>query len=209
MAAISALILAAGTSSRMGQTKQLLDLGGAPLLKRVIQNVKIFPFTKIIIVIGHDAEKIQNNIAMKDERCRWIFNPKYAYGQSHSLKTGVAAIQTEHVMVFLGDQPFIKDTTILKIYEKGNKCGREMESPFVVRPIYRNIPGHPVFFGNVKQISFNELPQDQGAKTLIKQINNYYELPVTDDGSIFDIDTPQAYEIARQRWESQIKTPKP
>src|SRR5690625_1268283 len=116
MTSISALILAAGTASRMGCTKQLLDLGGAPLLQQVMQNVTPFPFEEIFTVLGHDAEQVENNVVIKDARCRWIVNPSYIKGQSHSLKIGMAAIQTAHVMVFLGDQPFITNTTIFKIY---------------------------------------------------------------------------------------------
>src|SRR5690625_4779908 len=190
MTTTSAMILAAGTASRMGRTKQLLDLGGAPLLQQVIQSVKSFPFKEIITVLGHDAEQIQNNVVTKDARCCWIVNEDYALGQSQSLKTGIEAIQTTHVMLFLGDQPFISKTTISAIYEKGKTMERDLSCPFVIRPVYHSIPGHPVFFGNVKQIDFSKLSSDQGAKSLIKQMDNYNEILVEDDEIIFDIDTP-------------------
>jgi len=206
MTTTSALILAAGTGSRMGRTKQLLDFGGAPLLQRVVQRVMNFPFTEIIIVIGHDAEQVQDNLIVKTDRCRWVMNQDYARGQSYSLKKGMAAIQTNHVMVFLGDQPFINDPTIFKISEMGKKWARSLQSSFVVRPVYRSIPGHPVFFGNVKQIDFSQLSNDQGAKAIIKQMGNYYELPVADDGTILDIDTPEDYKMAIQRWKIQQNT---
>lgn len=200
MTATSALILAAGISSRMGSTKQLLDLGGVPMLERVIEKVTTFAFSEIIIVIGHEAEQVKNNVAIKDERCRWVVNPDYADGQSFSLKAGVAAIQTPNVMVFLGDQPFITNTTISNVYEKGESLGEKLSRAFAVRPIYRSIPGHPVFFGNIRQIDFSTLSSDRGAQSLIKQLDNYYELPAADDGSIFDIDTPARYEQAKLRW---------
>src|SRR5690625_3687892 len=203
MKGISALILAAGTASRMGCTKQLLHLDEVPLLERVVQSVTPFTFAEIIIVIGHDAKQIKNNIDLKDERCRWMFNSDYKKGKSHSLKVGIAAIQTEHVMVFLGDMPFISHTTIVKTYERGKRWAKKQSNSFVIRPVHRSVPGHPVFFGNIKQFNFHNLTADQGVRTLMQQMNNYDEIPVVDDGSILDIDTPEAYELAKQRWKTR------
>src|SRR5699024_3303037 len=117
----SALILAAGMSRRMGFTKQRLDLAGKTLLEHVIERIMPFSFTEIITVIGYEAKQIKRETTNIDHRCRWVFNPDYAKGQSTSFKKGIEAVKTAHVMVFLGDMPLIKQETIRTIYENRKK----------------------------------------------------------------------------------------
>lgn len=197
----AALILAAGISKRMGLTKQLLHLGEMPLLERVIRQVVLFPFCEIVCVVGHHAKQIRTDISIFDERFRWSVNTNYEKGQGSSLKKGMGTIHSDHVMVFLGDQPFIANDTIRSIFEEGERRGRERRRPFVVRPAFQSVPGHPVFFGNVTQIDFSTLIGDQGAKHLIKRIDDNDVIPVDDDGVIFDIDTPESYEEAKRKWD--------
>src|SRR5699024_12751174 len=113
-------------------------------------------------------------------------------GESHYCKSGIAAVKTAHVMVFLGDMPVMKQETIRTIYENRKK---ERE-PYAVRPVYCSIAGHPVLFRNISHLDFSTLTNDQGAKRLIKQMDHYTEITVLDEGCIFDIDTPEAYEQA-------------
>jgi len=84
-AGVFAVILAAGTSSRMGRTKQLLDWGGVPLLQAVIRKVLVHPFSEVIAVIGYRAAEIQRAIRIDDGRFRWVVNGRYSSGQSSSL----------------------------------------------------------------------------------------------------------------------------
>src|SRR5690625_2915632 len=120
---ISAVILAAGSSTRMGQMKQLLELGGIPLLERVIRQVCTFPFAKTVAVVGDRDAAIREAVTVNDKRLSWSVNAEYADGQSTSLKKGMAAAHTSHVMVFLGDQPFITDETIQTVYAEGESLG--------------------------------------------------------------------------------------
>jgi molybdenum cofactor cytidylyltransferase len=118
---ICAVILAAGTSSRMGQPKQLLELKGRLLLEHVIQTASAANFSEIITVIGCEADKIQKSILIEDSRFRWVFNEDYLSGQGSSLKAGILNAEDHHsgIMVFLGDLPFIKESTIQSIYQSG------------------------------------------------------------------------------------------
>jgi molybdenum cofactor cytidylyltransferase len=199
---VFALILAAGTSSRMGTPKQLLDWGGRPLLEQVIRKVLTFPFPEVVAVVGHRAEEIQRLIQIDDDRFRWVVNRDYASGQSTSLLAGLASGEGRHhsAMVFLGDQPLIAEDTIRLVFEKGLEQLRTLRKsePLVVRPSFRDIPGHPVFLGNIRSMNLTGLNGDQGAKCVLRTVRHRTILSVEDSGVVLDIDTPQAYESARR-----------
>lgn len=199
-AELSALILAAGRGTRMGQTKQLLDLAGLPILERVIRNVLSHPFTEIVTVVGFEADEIKARIRIEDERFRWIVNPHYAKGQSTSLLKGLKDCRNPSIVIFLGDEPFVKEATVQHVIASGRATHAHTHEPFVLRPTFENIPGHPVFLGNVRSAAFSHLSGDRGAKCILRQMARRYLIPVTDPGVVLDIDTPADYENAKKRW---------
>ncbi|RWR11957.1 nucleotidyltransferase family protein [Siminovitchia fortis] len=198
----SAIILAAGTSSRMGTAKQLLPLGDRPILAHVIEHVLAENFSEVIAVIGHEAEAIRRAIPVKDDRFRWILNEDYRQGQGTSLKLGISQMSERHssVMVFLADLPFISQKTIHDIYTQGNAMLQDMDAPFVVQPSFQGTAGHPVFFGHVKTEWFQQVEGDQGAKAIMGRFSIRKRVPVEDRGVLYDIDTPEAYEAALQNY---------
>jgi molybdenum cofactor cytidylyltransferase len=197
---VTAVILAAGTSSRMGKPKQLLRLGGIPLVERVIRSVLPFHFSEVIAVIGHEAEKIEQMIPITDDRFRWVANPDYLSGQSTSLRKGINSSHSSSAMIFLGDQPMISEKTIWTVFEYGREKQAASDEPFVVRPHFQSTPGHPVFLGNVRKMDFTALEGDHGAKAIIGRMKNQYHLPVRDSGVVLDVDTPEAYEKLKRMW---------
>jgi len=198
-AGVFAVILAAGTSSRMGRTKQLLDWGGVPLLQAVIRKVLVYPFSEVIAVIGYRAAEIQRAIRIDDGRFRWVVNGRYSSGQSSSLLAGVRSGKGHSSMIFLGDLPLLEDGTIRRIAEEGlsrlRRCGPSQ--PVVVRPTFRGVPGHPVFLGNCRRIDWVQLRGDAGARGFLCRVQNRTLLPVEDPGVVMDVDTPEAYESLR------------
>lgn len=196
---ISAVILAAGMSARMGQPKQLLLLKGKPLLAHVIQAALSVDFSEIITVIGCQASKIQKEILYDNSRCRWAINEEYATGQSSSLKTGISKVgeQNAGVMIFLGDLPFISNETIHLIYQTGANMLHETTESFIIQPEYEGKPGHPVFFGHLDRDIIGHLQGDKGLKAIIDRISTYKRMTVNDKGIIFDIDTPEIYKKAK------------
>lgn len=196
---IAAIILAAGTASRMGEPKQLLIVNGKKLLEHTIALTLPIPFTEIMTVIGYEAERIVNKIEVNDSRFRWLVNEAYKEGQSSSLKCAIRALREEikSVMIFLGDVPFIKQDTVTSIINEGLKMAEEIDEPFVIRPTYKGKSGHPVFFGNIDRTLFEQIQGDVGAKKIIQRIENITFLPVDDEAILFDVDTPADYESAK------------
>jgi len=196
---VFAVILAAGTSSRMGRPKQLLDWGDVPLLEAVIRKVLVHPFSEVIAVIGYRAAEIQSAIRIEDGRFRWVVNRRYSSGQSSSLLAGVRSGKGHSSMIFLGDLPLLEDGTVRRIAEEGLTRLRlgDPSEPVVVRPSFRGVPGHPVFLGNCRGIDWVRLRGDTGARELLCRVQNRTLLPVEDPGVVMDVDTPQAYESLR------------
>lgn len=195
---ISAIILAAGSSSRMGRTKQLLKFDEKTMLEMVIENVAAHRFQQIVVVVGYQHKKIMNVISTEDEKIEWVINEKYMEGQSTSFEMGITHMKDSlsSAMFFLGDQPFIQKETIDTIIMAGEEKQKYVSSPFVIRPFYNDEPGHPVLFHKIRSLDITQLSGDEGGKGLMQQIKNKVKLQVDDPFTIMDIDTPKDYERA-------------
>ena len=103
--ASAGIVLAAGASTRMGSPKQLLDLGGRPLLERVVAASCASRLDEVVVVLGAEAQRIRDSVDLG--RARVIINERYVDGMSTSLRAGVGALgdDVDRAVVILGDQP--------------------------------------------------------------------------------------------------------
>lgn len=195
---ICAIILAAGSASRMGKLKQLLPFGHRSMLDHIIDKVLQMDFVEVYTVIGNGAEEIQQNISVQDARFHWLINEQYQMGQSASLQLALQHIlpRYQNIMIFLGDLPFVTVETIETVATKGSELLKRNEQPFIVRPTYQHIPGHPVFIGHMTETLAKKLSGDQGLKSIRHEFTNKMLIPVDNQGVIFDIDTPEDYKNA-------------
>ncbi len=99
------VVLAAGSSRRMGSPKQLLLIHGRPLLELVVAEVCASKLDDVLVVLGASADEIQSRLDLG--RARVLVNPDHASGMASSLRVGLAALgdDVERAMVVLGDQP--------------------------------------------------------------------------------------------------------
>lgn len=194
-----AIILAAGTSSRMGKPKQLLELEGKCILERVINQVMKHPFERVIIILGHRDDEIRRKISIDSDRVTWVNNPDYLKGQSTSLLVGLNEIPKSipAATVFLGDQPFISESTISEVNRTGNDRLEKEGEPFVIRPFYKDKPGHPVYWGNIHQLHVPKLTADRGGLQLMKSASQYY-IQISDPFVFIDVDTPKDFTDAKR-----------
>ena len=115
---VSAVVLAAGMSTRMGRNKLLLSFQDKPLVVHAVETLLASKVGEIIVVLGHESEKVWeqleayasqvSNRAQKS-RVRLVKNPDYRDGLSTSVRTGVQAGSREAgaIMIYLADQPLI------------------------------------------------------------------------------------------------------
>lgn len=118
------VVLAAGSSSRMGSPKQLLDISGRPMLEHVVSAACAAHLDDVVVVLGAEADRIRD--AMDMGRARVVINEHHADGMSTSLRAGVAALGTDvdRVVVILGDQPDVDAPLIDRLLDAQEASGR-------------------------------------------------------------------------------------
>ncbi len=193
---VAALVLAAGTSSRMaGGNKLLADLGGKPVILRTIENVVASKARPVIVVTGHDADQVRNVI--QEMGVTICFNPSYSKGMGTSLALGVKAVgESCGVMICLGDMPLVSPQTINRLVDaliRGDKYS-------IVVPLHGGRQGNPVVFGSGHFARLLQIGGDQGARQLIDDAGDHVvTVEVASDEVLLDADTADTLDSLRQR----------
>ena len=194
MAMISAVILAAGASTRMGTQKLLLPLGGEPLVRRTVRQVCDAGFDDVLVVVGSDWE---NTLAALDGLpIRHAVNAEYASGMGSSFRTAVEHLGDSAAAMFaLADQPFVTTNeyrTVLDTYRQ--------QAPAIVSVRYGDVMAPPHLF---EREFFPELAQLQhGARSVLQRHRDRTTVLQFPADLLMDIDTPEDYELAKSRLAS-------
>jgi molybdenum cofactor cytidylyltransferase len=190
---VAAVILAAGTSTRMGQSKLLLPWDDRTVVETVVARLIAARVAEIIVVTGHQADQVTRLLA--DLPVRTVHNPAYVHGEMlSSLQVGLLALPatTAACLVVMGDQPMIEGRVIgrlLAAYAEGRGD--------IVLPVHRGQRGHPVLIG---QRFWPDLLALQGGapRDVIKRYpEQVVEVQVSTDSVLRDIDTPEQYRYER------------
>jgi len=186
---ISAILLAAGESNRMGQPKQLMPFSQSTILEGTIDNLLNSAVSETIVVLGYRDEEIRKNIAGKPVRI--AINPDYQQGMSTSIIAGLKQIdkRARAVLVALGDQPFVDSQAINSLVEAftANKRG-------IIIPVYQGKRGNPVIFATRYKSELLNLKGDVGGREIIKRHpDDVLEVAVNCEGVLLDIDTMETY----------------
>jgi molybdenum cofactor cytidylyltransferase len=142
--AVGAVLLAAGSGSRMGhRPKSLLELGGVPLIRRQLIALSGAGVDELVVVLGHHAERIAQ--AVQEFPVTVAHNPDPDAGQVSSLRIGLQALspRIDSVLVALADQPLINSHDINDLIGAYKKRPAGMQ---VVQPEVDGQPGNPVMF---------------------------------------------------------------
>jgi molybdenum cofactor cytidylyltransferase len=189
----SAVILAAGASTRMGTAKQLLLLDGRPLLQHVLNNVRASGVSEIILVLGFAASEIQREIDVRNVRV--VLNENHEQGMGISLKLGLSAVnsQAESAIIVLADQPFVKPALLDQLIIEHQRS----RAPIVI-PTYRGFRGNPVLLDRSVFPEVMALDGDIGCRAIFgKHLEGILKVPVNDVGILLDIDRQSDFEALR------------
>ena len=186
---LSAILLAAGKSQRMGKLKQLMPFGESTILEQTIDNLLNSAADETIVVLGHKAEEITKTIATKPIKI--IVNPNYGEGMSTSIIAGLNLVsgQAQAVMLALGDQPLVDSQTINRLIAEFSRHDKG-----IAVPTYRGKRGHPVIFAIKYKAELLKLKGDIGAREIIRHHpDDVLEVAVASESVIADIDTRDDY----------------
>lgn len=159
---VSAIILAAGSSSRMGSSKQLLRWGEGTLLTHAINTAMNSHAGHVFVVLGNN--EAEHRKAIKDLPVTVVSNPKWANGMGSSLKAGLAEAQdvSEGVIVMVCDQPFVTSDHLNHLIENFIKTGMP-----IAASKYDEIIGVPALFSKEMFSELMAIGDDEGAKKVI------------------------------------------
>ena len=192
---ITAVILAAGASGRMGKQKALLTISGKSFIQHLVDVFLSSAVAKTIVVVGADADRIERQLAGSGVEI--AFNENYAQAQLSSIVTGLKAAHAYHpdaVLFHPVDHPLIAtaliNTLVATFIEK---------SPTILLPTFNGRRGHPVLFSASLFAELKTASPDIGARSVVwSHAAEVLEVETNEEGIILDIDTPEDYEHLRR-----------
>ncbi len=187
---VAALILAAGASTRLGQPKQLVELGGEALLRRAVRTATEAGLAPVVVVLGASAAQI---VQACDLREAWVVvNSGWSGGMAGSIRCGMELVRTfdrlRGVVVMTCDMPAVSPSHLEALAGTGDEA---------VASTYIGRHGVPAYFAANLFHTLLSLDGDQGARSLLGG-RPAIDLPEGD----LDVDTPESLARARQRFGS-------
>lgn len=189
-----AIILAAGSSTRMGTQKLLLPYNGSSMIESVITNVIRSKVDQVMVVLGKDHEEIAR--LLDNQPVKICYNPDPSKGMLSSVQCGINAIpeKVNAVLIYLGDQPDIPPSVTDRILEAYNAALKG-----IVIPIYNHRRGHPLLVDMKYRKEIHKLDLEKGLRSLMHLFpQDVLEVEVDEQGILVDIDTREDYSKATQ-----------
>ena len=187
----SAVVLAAGTSTRMGgRHKLLLPLGDEPVIRRTVRAVLGAGPEEVVVVTGCNEQAVADALTGLDARLQ--FNPRYEEGQMTSVAAGVAALANCHdaVMVCLGDMALLESADYAELVEA--YAARPRGSILV--PQQGGMRGNPVVFA--ERLAGEAIAGNRNfgcRKLIVDHPEEVYPHDPGHDRCFVDLDTPADY----------------
>ena len=189
---VSAVIAAAGLSSRMHDFKPLMVLDGDTIISRIVQTLRKAGVNEIVVVAGYRGEELEQHLQPLNVQV--VLNRSYAETQMlHSIKMGIASLQTPCDLLFLlpGDVPLIQTDTLLAMMVQRGQA---------VRPVCGGKTGHPLMVRSELIPMLLDYKGPNGVNGALTSMElEITDLPVDDKGCTLDADTHEdLLEIHRQ-----------
>lgn len=182
------VILAAGSSSRMGSPKQLLSYQGKPLIRHAVETAFASGCGHVIVVLGANAEPIR--AALDGLPVAICENPEWAGGMGTSIRCGITRAEElglDGAILALADQPLVTGAILARLIEEHLQTGQP-----IVTSQYAGTVGVPVYFAKSHFGQLLALAPDQGCKGVILR-NGDHALRIDCPEAEADIDTPDDY----------------
>jgi molybdenum cofactor cytidylyltransferase len=192
---VTAIVLAAGESRRMGRLKPLLPFGTRTVIETAVRSLKASPVDEILVVTGHQSGAIERTL--ESAPVRVVRNRDYRLGMLSSIQRGLAAAapETDWFVFALADQPQLQPAVVASLLSAANAV------PAAYIPTYGGRRGHPILIHARLRDEIANLDSGVGLRQLWEIHPDLVRLvPVQTDSILHDIDTPEDYArlLARQ-----------
>ena len=119
---VAGIVLAAGSSVRMGRKKLLLELAGQSVVRRAVSRA-LAALDPVIVVLGHEADRVRQELAGLS--CRVVVNPEHGRGMETSVRAGVAALPAgaDAAVMLLADMPLVTPAMLAALVERFRTTG--------------------------------------------------------------------------------------
>ncbi len=195
---MAGILLAAGTSSRMGSNKLLFDLEGESVLRRAARRALEGGLRPLVVVLGHQAERARPELSGLD--CRTVVNPGFEQGITTSLHAGMEILPEEvaGLAVLLADMPYVTAEMISGLVERY----RTSEAPLVVS-CYDGIDAPPMVYDRCLFAELREMADGRCGKRVVKRHRQEAEVVSRPPEALTDLDVPEDYERVLSRSGTQ------
>jgi len=187
---VSALVLAAGQSRRMGAINKLLaPVDGVPMVLATVRRIIAAGVDEVIVVTGHEAQRVRD--ALAGEAVRVVHNPNYDQGLSTSMGAGIAALDpdADAALMCLGDMPRVTPRHVHRLLAAFDP----IEGRTICVPTFNGKRGNPVLWDRRYFQDMAAVRGDVGARHLIGEYEDAVcEVAMDDPGVLLDVDSPQA-----------------
>jgi molybdenum cofactor cytidylyltransferase len=163
-APVAGVVLAAGTSSRMGRNKLFVSIGGQTVLRRAVGTALAAGLEPILVVLGHESERAAAELVGLS--CATVLNRDYAQGINTSLRTGIAAVpeRAAAALVMLADMPFVSAEMLTAVVDRY----RSGDAPLVVSN-YQGVDAPPMLYDRSLFAELRALDGDGCGKKVVKR----------------------------------------
>jgi len=202
MKRVSAIVLAAGLSRRMGEVNKLaLPIHGTPLLTHTLERLLESNLHEIVVVIGHEQETIRTLISSLPVNI--VYNENYQEGQMTSVHCGLSALKEpgDGVMICLSDLPLLQAEDINRLIDAFlNHCETS-----VMVPTFQGKRGNPIVMDFKHRQEILGSGRNLGCKRLLeKNPDLVTALEMKNDHTVFDLDTQDDYQRALCRITAEL-----
>ena len=195
--AVAGVVLAAGSSTRMGRNKLFFDLDGETLLKRAVRRAVDAGLDPVIVVVGHEAERARAELA--ELACTPVDNPDHALGINRSLRTGISHVpeRARAAVVMLADMPFVTSRMVASLVARY----RESTAPLVISA-YGDINAPPMLYDRALFAELRQMTGEGCGRQVVRRHRHEAVAVSWPEAALQDIDVPEDYERIKAELEA-------
>jgi molybdenum cofactor cytidylyltransferase len=186
---VAGILLAAGTSSRMGSNKMLFELDGESVLRRAARRALAAGLSPLVVVLGHESDKAWREI--EDLPLEWALNPLYEQGINTSLKGGIMAVRgfkAKAALVMLADMPFVTTEMIAAMVARY----RASTAPLVISD-YEGVNAPPMLYDHRLFAELLTMDGEGCGRQVVKRHRGEAEVLPWPVSALADLDVPEDY----------------